>query len=65
MVQDKIVMGDIVIKSDGPSVFPKQHSSTGVLAVVACESQQSEDTSAGATVCNESSSARKRRRICR
>ena len=33
MVQDKIVMGDIVIKSDGSSVFPKQHSPTGVLAV--------------------------------
>ncbi|XP_066378660.1 cyclin-D3-1-like isoform X2 [Miscanthus floridulus] len=65
MVQDKIVMGDIIIKSVGSSVFPKQHSPTGVLGVVACESQQSEDISAGATVCNESSSARKRRRICR
>ncbi|KXG19603.1 cyclin-D3-1 [Sorghum bicolor] len=65
IVQDKIVMGDIIIKSDGSSLFPKQHSPTGVLGVVACESQQSEEISAGAPVCNESSSACKRRRICR
>lgn len=65
MIQDKIVRGNIFIKSVGSSVFPKKHSPTGVLDVAACESQQSEGISTGATVCDESSSASKRRRICR
>ncbi|CAL5051848.1 unnamed protein product [Urochloa decumbens] len=66
MIQEKIVMGNIILKSIGSSVFTEQHSPIGVLDVAACERQQIEGTSAGAPIVHdEGPSASKRRRICR
>ena len=66
MIQEKIVMEKIILKSIGSPVFPKQHSPIGVLDVTACESQQNDDVSVGmALVRDEAPSASKRRRICR
>jgi cyclin D1/2/4 len=65
VIQEKIVVGNIILKSIGPSVFTEQHSAIGVLNVVACENQQSEGISSGIpTVHIEGPSASKRRRIC-
>ena len=66
MIQEKIVMENIILKSIGSPVFPKQHSPIDVLDVTACESQQNDAVSVGiALVHDEAPSASKRRRICR
>ncbi|CAN6173040.1 unnamed protein product [Urochloa humidicola] len=66
MIQEKIVMGNIILKSTSSSVFTEQHSPVGVLDVAACESQQIESISAGVPIVHdEGPSASKRRRICR
>ncbi|CAL5037527.1 unnamed protein product [Urochloa decumbens] len=66
MIQEKIVMGNIILKSIGSSVFIEQHSPIGVLDVAACERQQIEGITAGAPIVHdEGPSASKRRRICR
>ncbi|RCV20808.1 hypothetical protein SETIT_4G087700v2 [Setaria italica] len=65
VIQEKIVMGNIILKSIGSSVFTEQHRPIGVLDVAACESQQSEGISSGVPIINnEGPSASKRRRIC-
>jgi cyclin D1/2/4, plant len=66
VIQEKIGMGDIILKSIGSSAFPEQHRPIGVLDVAACESQKSDGVSVGiALVHDEAPSASKRRRICR
>ncbi|XP_062233297.1 cyclin-D3-1-like [Phragmites australis] len=65
VIQKNIVVGNIILQSVGSSVFIVPHSPIGVLDAVACESQQTEGTSAGApTIYFESSPASKRRKIC-
>lgn len=66
LIQDKITMGSIVLKSAGSSMFSVPQSPIGVLDAAACLSQQSDDTAAGSpAACYQSSSASKRRRIGR
>ncbi|OEL21657.1 Cyclin-D3-1 [Dichanthelium oligosanthes] len=66
VIQEKIVMGNIILKSLGSSVSTEQHSPIGVLDIAARESQQSEGLSAGVPIVHdEGPSASKRRRICR
>jgi len=66
VIQEKIVMENIILKSIGSPVFPKQHSPIDVLDVTPCESQQNDAVSVGiALVHDEAPSASKRRRICR
>lgn len=66
VIQDKIVMGNIILKSVGSSVFSVPQSPIGVLDAAACVSQQSEDITIGyPAVYYQSSSPSKRRRICR
>ncbi|CAL5043813.1 unnamed protein product [Urochloa decumbens] len=66
MIQEKIVMGNIILKSVGSSVFIEQHSPIGVLDVAACERQQIEGITAGAPIVHDKGPlASKRRRICR
>ncbi|XP_062227552.1 cyclin-D3-1-like [Phragmites australis] len=65
VIQDKIVMGNIILKSVGSSVFITPHSPIGVLDATVYESQLSESTTAGApTVYSECSPACKRRKFC-
>lgn len=65
MIQEKIVMGNIILKAFGSSVFTEQHSTIGVLDVDECESQQSVGISAGVPIVHDDGpSASKRRRIC-
>lgn len=66
LIQDKITMGSIVLKSAGSSMFSVPQSPIGVLDAAACLSQQSDDTAVGSpAACYQSSSASKRRRISR
>uniref|UniRef100_A0A0A9CZY8 Uncharacterized protein n=1 Tax=Arundo donax TaxID=35708 RepID=A0A0A9CZY8_ARUDO len=63
VIQEKIVMENIILKSGGSSVF-MPHSPIGVLDAAACESQQSEGISSGGpTIYYDSSPASKRRKI--
>uniref|UniRef100_A0ACD5YZ63 Uncharacterized protein n=1 Tax=Avena sativa TaxID=4498 RepID=A0ACD5YZ63_AVESA len=66
LIQDKIMMGSIVLKSAGSSMFSVPQSPIGVLDAAACLSQQSDDTAVGSpAACYQSSSASKRRRVGR
>lgn len=66
LIQDKIAMGTIVLKSAGSSMFSVPQSPIGVLDAAACLSQQSDDTAVGSpATCYQASSASKRRRIGR
>ncbi|CAN6239354.1 unnamed protein product [Urochloa humidicola] len=66
MIQEKITMGSIVLKSAGSSISSVPQSPTGVLDAAACLSQQSDDATAGSpATCYHSSSTSKRRRITR
>jgi len=66
MIQEKITMGSIVLKSAGSSISSVPQSPIGVLDAAACLSQQSDDATVGSpAVCYHSSSTSKRRRITR
>lgn len=66
MIQEKITMGSIVLKSAGSSISSVPQSPIGVLDAAACLSQQSDDATGGSpAVCYHSSSTSKRRRISR
>ncbi|RLM78920.1 hypothetical protein C2845_PM12G27720 [Panicum miliaceum] len=66
MIQEKITMGSIILKSAGSSIFPVPQSPIGVLDAAACLSQQSDDATVGSpATCYHSSSTSKRRRITR
>nr|CAB3451152.1 unnamed protein product [Digitaria exilis] len=66
MIQEKIAMGSIVLKSAGSSISSVPQSPIGVLDAAACLSQQSDDATAGSpATCYHSSSTSKRRRITR
>ncbi|TVU12054.1 hypothetical protein EJB05_45677 [Eragrostis curvula] len=63
VLREKNFMGNITPRSIGSSPLIVPHSPIGVLDAVACESQQSEETSVGApSVTAESSPARKKRK---
>uniref|UniRef100_A0A0D9VLB1 Cyclin C-terminal domain-containing protein n=1 Tax=Leersia perrieri TaxID=77586 RepID=A0A0D9VLB1_9ORYZ len=64
MIQDKITLGNIVLRSAGSSIFSVPQSPIGVLDAAACLSQQSDDTTVGSSAtCYRSSSASKRRKL--
>ncbi|KAG8092707.1 hypothetical protein GUJ93_ZPchr0012g18818 [Zizania palustris] len=66
LIQDKIIAGNIILKSVGPSLFTVPQSPIDVLDAAAFVSQQSEDTIAGSPATYyDSSMSSKRRRICR
>ncbi|XP_062221935.1 cyclin-D3-1-like [Phragmites australis] len=66
IIQEKITMGNIVLKSAGSSISSVPQSPIGVLDAAACLSQQSDDTTVGSpATCHYSSSSSKRRRISR
>nr|CAB3448041.1 unnamed protein product [Digitaria exilis] len=66
MIQEKIAMGSIVLKSAGSSISSVPQSPIGVLDAATCLSQQSDDATAGSpATCCHSSSTSKRRRITR
>lgn len=66
MIQEKITMGSIILKSAGSSISSVPQSPIGVLDAAACLSQQSDDATAGSpATCYHSSSTSKRRRITR
>ncbi|WVZ73539.1 hypothetical protein U9M48_021831 [Paspalum notatum var. saurae] len=66
MIQEKITMGSIVLKSAGSSISSVPQSPIGVLDAAACLSQQSDDATAGSPAASYlSSSTSKRRRITR
>jgi cyclin D1/2/4 len=66
MIQEKIILGNIVLKSAGSSMSSVPQSPIGVLDAATCLSQQSDDTTVGSSpaTCYHSSSS-KRRRISR
>ncbi|TVU28612.1 hypothetical protein EJB05_20135, partial [Eragrostis curvula] len=67
MIQEKITLGNIVLKSAGSSMSSVPQSPIGVLDAAACLSQQSDDATVGSSpaTCYHSSSTSKRRRISR
>lgn len=66
MIQEKITMGSIILKSAGSSISSVPQSPIGVLDAAACMSQQSDDATVGSpAACYHSSSTSKRRRITR
>ncbi|KAL6633508.1 hypothetical protein ACP70R_026179 [Stipagrostis hirtigluma subsp. patula] len=66
MIQEKITMGSIVLKTAGSSISSVPQSPIGVLDASACLSQQSDDATVGSpATCYHSSSTSKRRRISR
>lgn len=66
MIQEKITMGSIILKSAGSSISSVPQSPIGVLDAAACLSQQSDDATVGSpATCYHSSSTSKRRRITR
>uniref|UniRef100_A0A0A9F482 Uncharacterized protein n=1 Tax=Arundo donax TaxID=35708 RepID=A0A0A9F482_ARUDO len=66
LIQEKITMGSIVLKSAGSSISSVPQSPIGVLDAATCLSQQSDDATVGSpATCYHSSSTSKRRRISR